>query len=203
MKEEKREIKAIIFDIGEVLYNENIDKNNKDLRKFTTYNDFAKLRKKYIKLVQTNKISSDKYFEKISKRLKLNKKDFMNAYIKARKESIILNSSVEKTIKKLKKNYLIGCLTNITPINHKLRLKKQVYAHFKLKLISCIEGLRKPDIRFYRLILKRTNLLPSQIIFIDNENLMLLPAKKLGMHTILFKNNLQLIKDLRKLGVKI
>jgi epoxide hydrolase-like predicted phosphatase len=196
-------IKAIFFDIGGVLYNENISKNNKNLKKFTNYYDFLKFRKRYIQLAQTNKISSDEYFCLISKKLNIDKDYFMNSYLQARKESIILNKSVEKIIKKLKKSYLIGTLTNITSFNHKLRLKKKVYQHFKLKLISCKECLRKPDIKFYKLIIKKTKLLPEQVIFIDDEKEMLLPAKKLGINTILFKNSSQLKNNLKNFGIKI
>jgi len=98
---------------------------------------------------------------------------------------------------------LIGTLTNIILFNHKLRLKKKSYKQFKIRLISCKEGLRKPDIRFYRLMIKRAKVSPETIVFIDDEEKMLIPAKKLGINTILFKNNKQLIKDLKKLEVEI
>lgn len=203
MKKQKKEIRAIIFDIGEVLYKENISKNNKYLKKYKNYyNRFLIHRKKYIHLAQTNKISPDKYFELISKGLGINKKLFMKSYIKARSDSIKINRVVERILIRLKKNYIIGTLTNITTINHRLRIKKKVYKNFNIKFISCIEGLRKPDTRFYKLMIKRTKFHPNEIIYIDNEKEFLIPAKKLGINTILYKNSKQLIKDLKKLGVK-
>jgi len=206
MKQEKKEIKAIFFDIGGVLYNESVSSKNKKNfeKKFEIpFSSYQKVVWKYVPSAQENKISMDTYFQRISNKLKLNKKDLMDNYKKTRKKSLNLNKDVENTLIKLKKNYLLGTLTNIISINHRLRLKKKVYKHFKIKLISCKEGLRKPDVRFYKLMIQRSKVSPKQIIFIDDEEKLLLPAKQLGINTILFKTNKQLIQDLKKLGVKI
>lgn len=206
MKEQKKEIKAIFFDIGGVLYDESPNKEDKKefKKKFNvSYSKYREVVKNYIANAQTNQISSKKYFHLVSKNLNLDDKEFTNYYKKRRTKTINIKKEVEKTIIGLKKNYLLGTLTNIIPINHQLRLKNNVYKHFKIKLISCKEGLRKPDPKFYRLMIKRTKLNPNQIIFIDDEEKLLFPAKKLGINNILFKTNKQLVADLRKLGVKI
>ena len=39
------------------------------------------------------------------------------------------------------------------------------------------------------------------ILFVDNREWNLIPARKLGMKTILFENNKQLAKDLRELHI--
>ena len=44
-------------------------------------------------------------------------------------------------------------------------------------------------------MLKKLKLRPGQCLFIDNQEWNLRPAKKLKMHTILFKNNKQLFKE--------
>ena len=44
---------------------------------------------------------------------------------------------------------------------------------------------------------------PEECIFIDDLKETLKPARKLGMKTILFRNNKQLVRDLRKFNIKI
>lgn len=202
----KNEIKAIVFDIGGVLYDESInDYLNKTLTKKlkVNLNDLRNARKKYLKKAQTGELGELTYPKLIAKELNIDEKKFINLFKIGRKRSIKLKKDVEKTLLKLKKNYTIATLTNITTINHKLRLQKNAYKHFKIKLISCNEGLCKPDPEFYKLLIKKLKLSPEQIVFIDDDAKLLIPAKKLGIKTILFKNNNQLIKDLRKFGVEV
>ena len=45
------------------------------------------------------------------------------------------------------------------------------------------------------------NVKADEILFIDNRDYNLEPARKLGIKTILFENNKQLGKELRKYGV--
>ena len=68
-------------------------------------------------------------------------------------------------------------------------------------VVSCDVGLRKPDIKIYRLILKRFGLKAKEVLFIDNQKWNLVPAKKLGMKVLLFKENKKTIKDIKKLGL--
>jgi putative hydrolase of the HAD superfamily len=55
--------------------------------------------------------------------------------------------------------------------------------------------MRKPNPRIYKLLIKKMKLVPSEIIFIDNQIWNINPAKKIGMQTILFKNNKQLFEN--------
>ena len=205
-KKSKKEIKVIIFDIGGVLLQSSYHKVIKRLAKI--YNlDAEKLFKiiiKYSKQIQTGKISLKKYYQSISKELNLkNPKElaFIWNFLIGKKFKI--NSGVEKIIKNLRKKYLVGTLTNVSKNHEIVRVKKKAYRHFKIKLTSLDHGLMKPDIRFYELLIKKLKVCPEKIIFIDNHEENLIPAKKLSIKTILFKNNRQLIKDLKKFGVKI
>ena len=60
-------------------------------------------------------------------------------------------------------------------------------------------GLMKPDPRFYRLALKIIDARPEDCILLDNEEKNIETAKKLGMHAILYKNNIQTKKEMKKL----
>ena len=64
-------------------------------------------------------------------------------------------------------------------------------------------GSRKPEPEIFTKVLKIIKMKPEETVFIDDVQKFLDGAKSVGMHTILFKNRVQLIRDLKKLNVKI
>ena len=202
----KQEIKAIIFDIGGILYKEYAGEFHKKIAKVFNINNkkLDKIRDKYAKQAHLGKLSQEKYLTLIAKDMKIKETSiFINTWKKLEEKEVKMKKDVKKTIKKLSRNYLIVAFTNTTKNHEKIRKKKKIYQYFKLKLSSTKEKLAKPEQKFYKLLLKKVKLATSEIIFIDDEKINLIPAKKLGINTILFKNNKQLIKDLKKQGVKI
>ncbi len=198
------EIKAIILDIGGILVKESREDHRALLCKRMKINEekFHKIAKKHSQKASIGKISAYEYPRLIAKELNINPKKFNKVWLECRDELFGINKQTEKLILKLKNNYVIGTLTNITKTNDQIRRKYNIYNHFKIKIISNKAGFAKPDQRIYTLLIKKLNLEPSQIIFVDDYKKCLVPAKKLGIKTILFKNNKQLIQDLKKLGVK-
>ena len=65
---------------------------------------------------------------------------------------------------------------------------------------SCNFRTLKPEEQLYRIMLEQTAAAPEETVFIDNNQANLEPAIRLGMQTILFKDNNQLESDLRKLA---
>ncbi|MBU3913765.1 MAG: HAD family phosphatase [Nanoarchaeota archaeon] len=197
-------IKAIIFDIGGVviklrngqIYTSLCKEFNLD------YGEFAKIRKKYHKIVQTGKISFSKYTTFLSRDLKVDKNKFRRLWLTFTKA--ILKKEVVRTIIKLKKNYILCTLTNVISVNDTMRNKGNLLHskfHFKFNSYEC--GFAKPDIRFYKMVLKKLKILAKEIVFIDDDAKNLVPARKLGMKTILFRDNYQLIKELKSFGVRV
>lgn len=74
--------------------------------------------------------------------------------------------------------------------------------HFDGGVFSHLLGTRKPDVKMYTAVLEKTSSQPSQCVFIDNKEVNLAPARKLGMQAILFKDPAQLTEDLQKLELK-
>lgn len=64
---------------------------------------------------------------------------------------------------------------------------------------SCYMGIRKPNPKFYRHILKFMKCNASNAIFIDNKKENVIAARKLGILSIQFRNADSLVDDLRKL----
>jgi len=198
-------IKAIFFDIGGVLAIENRSKQYDDLSNIMNFNlnEFQNIRNDKVKLFSEGKISERMYLNIFAKHFNLDINKLRYEWVRLAKKNYRINKKVENTIKKLGKNYILGTLTNIIPLHHNVRKLDDPYKYFKINLLSFEQGLSKPDINFYKLITKISKLKPEEIIFVDDYEYYLEPAKKLGMKTILFTDNKDLVNSLRKLGVKI
>lgn len=90
------------------------------------------------------------------------------------------------TLEKLSQNFRLGIISNFTG-NLEIILKKyQLRQYFEHVLDSYHIGFSKPDIRIFEEALKRFALPASSCLFIgDNNERDILPAKRLGMKTVL------------------
>lgn len=81
------------------------------------------------------------------------------------------------------------------------RTKEQEKYHFNKitdQIIYSHEvGLAKPDKRIYELTCKRVNVRPEEIIFVDDAEPNIVTALEYGIHGILFRNNGQVIADIQ------
>jgi epoxide hydrolase-like predicted phosphatase len=73
------------------------------------------------------------------------------------------------------------------------------YEGFDAELLSCEVGVRKPDPAIYGLAVQVAKCLPAECIFIDDKEKNLLPARNLGMTTILAVDTDQVRRDLLNL----
>jgi len=198
----KEEIKAVIFDVGGVLY----------LGKKDYYLHVQKkLKLNPEEWKNLNKISFRKSWSKgkrveeglgrASKKLGIKKSELKMIWENSLRENYRLNTGLLSIVKKLRKNYKTALLSNQWKITHKVMINKNILKIFDVSVFSHIVKSKKPEKKIYLITLKRLKLKPKECIFVDDQEITLKPAKKLGMKTILYKNNLQLIKDLKKHGV--
>jgi putative hydrolase of the HAD superfamily len=116
-------------------------------------------------------------------------KEFMN------KRNDVLDHSKAKlypdalpVIKKVKSKYSIATLANVhDTIFHKKTLNKTgLIKYFHFHVDSDSAGIRKPDIRIFKLVLNHFKIKPSEAIMIgDTPTSDIWGAKRLGIHTIL------------------
>ncbi|OIO41237.1 hypothetical protein AUJ61_00365 [Candidatus Pacearchaeota archaeon CG1_02_30_18] len=206
MGENFKMIKAIIFDIGEVLL---IEKNrkieNKLVKKFSLNRDrFRETKFKYLNKSLIRK-KEDFWFEKkIAKKFELDPKEFINHWQELKKRNFKINKEILEIIQKLdKKRYLIWSLTDVNYSHDLIRKSLGVYDFFKSNIKSINLNTRKPLKKIYKILLKKLGHKPEEIVFIDDMKINLEVPKNFGVKTILFKNAAQLKKDLNKFGVKI
>ncbi|MBR9704195.1 HAD-IA family hydrolase [Candidatus Pacearchaeota archaeon] len=203
---QKKEIKAVISDIGGVMVlGDNMKTHYLPLIKSLKIDniEFFKTYEKYVDKASRGKMTAKQMISFMANDLKINKEKLLKNWIKFKKKSVKKNYELEKIYKNLKKNYVLGSMSGVLDLHYQLFNEKYIYNIFKFNIYSFKVGWNKPDLQIYKLLLKKLKLSPKEVLFIDDNPICLTPAKKLKINTIQFKNNKQLIKDLKKFNIKI
>lgn len=79
-----------------------------------------------------------------------------------------------------------------------LQEKYNLYDIFDGVILSCNTGMRKPNPEIYKLLMNKFKIKPEESLYIDNMKKYLLPAKRLGFKTLLFKSPDELKQNLAK-----
>ncbi|VVB78143.1 Glyceraldehyde 3-phosphate phosphatase [uncultured archaeon] len=209
-------IRAIIFDVGGVLslgryvrhgsrghhlmsvHHSMADFFNIDLDSW-----FDAIDSVYSKSIE-GKISRKKALFVMSNNLKTTPEKLERLFLLAYKKHFTKNKELYKVAYKLKsKGYRIGILSDQWYLSKEALVKKEYILGFNPVFVSCDIGMRKPSIKLYKHLIKKLNLKPAEIIFIDNREWNLKPARKMGIKTILFHSNSQVIRDMKKFGVTL
>jgi len=207
-------VKSIIFDIGGVL---ELGRSSKYLKNHSSLGVHEYASKElnlsldqYFDSIDTTyamaiegQISENESIRILSLNFKINKKKLLKLYKKAYEKNFKTNKELYKFAFKLKKQgYKIAILSDQWYLSKKAVVKEKYAKKFNAVVVSCDVGMRKPNPKIYKLVLKKLNLHAKNCIFIDNQPWNIKPAKKLGMKTILFKDNKQVFNQLEKLGVR-
>jgi len=115
-----------------------------------------------------------------------------------------LNQNVIELIKKLKVKYQIILFSdNFDILSEKLRQDREFINLFHRVFFSNEIGLIKQSPGSFEYVLKEIHKQGEECVFIDDKENNLLPAKKLGISTLQYKNYDKLETDLMFLGVQI
>ncbi len=114
------------------------------------------------------------------------------------------NEGMEKILMRLKKRYPLFVISNTNDMHFEyIRAQFPILRHFERLFPSHKVGARKPDALIYQRVLKAIKYKPEQTVFVDDVPKFVRGARKVGMHAIRFRSNDQLVRDLKKLGVKL
>ena len=199
-------IKAIIFDIGGILDKGKPEEHWAELCKSLNLDieKFQAARQKYKYLARIGKLSTKKHISNIAKEVGLKYRDLFSNWLRTKRENMKIDKEIKNLIKNLKKKgYKVGTVSNTIKLHYQVRLENKAYNLLDFSVISFKEGVDKPNLKIYQKALNKLKLPPEEIVFIDDYERNLKPAADLGMKTILFKNNKQLVRDLRKFGVAV
>ncbi|MBC8508174.1 MAG: HAD family phosphatase [Anaerolineales bacterium] len=103
-------------------------------------------------------------------------------------------------IRSLRKNYISALLSNAWNDLRAVITERWNFADaFDTMIISGEEGVMKPAARIYQIALDRTQVAPSEAVFIDDFAHNIEGAKAVGMHVIQFISVEQTLNDLKEL----
>ncbi|MFC1920802.1 HAD family hydrolase [Chloroflexota bacterium] len=81
-----------------------------------------------------------------------------------------------------------GLISNSTPIVTEIWPETPFPPHFDTAVFSCTEGIKKPDMRIYRLALERLRIKPEDCLYIgDGDSNELTGAGETGMYPVLIR----------------
>ncbi|MEM6699585.1 MAG: HAD family phosphatase [Bacteroidota bacterium] len=99
-------------------------------------------------------------------------------------------------------NYKIYALTNWSSETYPIAQGLYEFlGWFEGVLVSGAEKMKKPDPKFYQLMLDRFDIDPSTTLFTDDNSRNVKAARKMGIPTIHFQNPEQLKKEMKERGV--
>jgi HAD superfamily hydrolase (TIGR01509 family) len=104
-------------------------------------------------------------------------------------------------INKLKQNYRLAILSNSDLLNSTKYTSLGWYSSFDPLILSHELHILKPDKKIYEIALGQLNLPGNECLFIDDQERVLVPARDLGMDTILYKSIDQLKAELKTRGI--
>lgn len=116
---------------------------------------------------------------------------------------IARNTSLLTDIKKLRKTYKTGLLSNVGIGFWKRFTQAEVEEYFDDTVLSYQVGLVKPDTKIFELAANRLGVAISECLFLDDDPRNTAGARQAGMHAITYKWGMDLAEPLKKLGVTL
>ncbi|MCK5416816.1 HAD-IA family hydrolase, partial [Candidatus Parcubacteria bacterium] len=208
-------IKALIFDIGGVLFL--AKKNGKEKNLLSSFReaclllgnfgiDASMFLEELISIYRQSSvgnISKEETMNLMSNVLKISPKEVERLFKNVYSNNTIENNELYNYVLDLKKdNYKIGILSNQFHLSKDVLVPNKYYKNFDALEISSDDKLKKPDEKAFILILEKLKVKPEESIFVDDKQENLDVAEKLKMKTIIFKNNTQFFSRLKELGIK-
>lgn len=195
-------IKAILFDYYGVISMVKVTGAGfvpRMAKAFSTDIDTAqKIRETYWRDLQTGELSEEKFWQSVEhdlgKQLTTKQKDIWSSDEERSPNPEILDFA--KWLRE--RGFMTGVFSNVMPHSLRALRKESVYDGFDPVLFSCEIGMVKPEMDFYQLALDRLNLPAQEVLFIDDQERNLSPARVLHMQTVLATDPKQIIHDVKK-----
>jgi putative hydrolase of the HAD superfamily len=113
-----------------------------------------------------------------------------------------LRPEMVEALKRIKAQFKTGCITNNLPANAigsmtgRSLYVAEVMVLFDHVIESAKIGLRKPDLRIYKMMVETLKVDPKACVYLDDLGVNLKPAREMGMTTIKVASGAQAIAEL-------
>ena len=197
-------IKTILFDIGGVILYAEDSLNNVFEQWGKEYGlsegKAVEFHNIYIDRMLVGKISAAKFFSLFKKKFKL-KGDVKKSWMRIALKDVRLNKELLRITDKLRNQYNLALLSNVTETRVAIDEYFDMYSHFDKKFLSYKLKLAKPSKNIYQHVLKALKVKPDEVLFIDDKEANLKTARALGIKCIQFNNNAQLVTEFKRIGL--
>lgn len=102
-----------------------------------------------------------------------------------------------------KKGFVTALFSNVTGHQAKVIAKTGYYDYFEPLFLSHELKVEKPELKAYKLVLKKLSLPAQECLFIDDKSENVEAAIQIGMDGIRFESPSQLVEELQKRGIKV
>ena len=199
----KSKIKAIVFDIGGVLA---LDAPKNFLGELLIKRDIPIQEsltawRKYWPQFKLGNISEDEFWKGFVDELLIKERpeDLINEFKDMMRLFLVPIDDVFAYAKELKAKFRVGVISNnsrewIAYLQEHYEIDKD----FEPKIYSYELHAVKPEKKVYEVMMTKLGVKPEEVVFVDNHERNLEPAKEMGMHVILFKDINQLKSELQK-----
>ena len=198
-------VKCIIFDMGDVLVNNNPRKACSRISRYcpAEVDEVWFAPKGMHKLMDTGKLTKRQLYQAAVRNLRLyglSQKKFEEIYA----DIFSNNIPVQRIARLLRKRYRLILLSNTDPIHFEHEKRKfPILKIFSAHVLSYKVGYVKPHRRIFEAALKASGCPASECIFIDDKAHNVAGARKLGMRTIRYRSPQQLRSELKRMGIKL
>lgn len=203
------EIKAVIFDLGNVLVDFDHRIAARRISRFCdkSAEEIYKLffDSRLTGLFEEGKVSPEDFFRQVKETLNLNL-DYDN-FLFVWNEVFFLtarNRQVYELAKALRGRYKTALISNANVLHYE-HVKKYfpILDAFDHISVSYEIGVRKPDPLIYQKTMEALGVSADEVFYTDDREDLIQEAKSLGIHAFLFKDALRLSQDLRDSGVDL
>ncbi|HSH18708.1 MAG TPA: HAD-IA family hydrolase [Candidatus Saccharimonadales bacterium] len=192
-------IQGIYFDYGGVLSPGGITKISKEVpaKYFGIKVDEIDVEDIDTRL-QAGDISLGEYFDLTSRRYGKGQPPLQEDTYVEMADIFVKNEKVYGMAARIRESgILTGILSNVTFINSTLLRARGYYDGFDPIVLSCDTGVRKPEMPIYIAALSKAGMPADEVLFVDDKETCLEPARMLGMQVMLAMNEIQVVDTLR------
>jgi putative hydrolase of the HAD superfamily len=189
-------IRALVFDIGGVFFPWPAEEYFTEWGKRLGVDGARLWHGPDIEAANLGGITAEEYSRRCAARL-----DVQEAAVHALMEHAFAGEVNEEMVAfayRLRPRYRLAALTNTWSFGRAL-IERKLPGLFDLVVSSAEEGVRKPTARIYEILLERLGAAPGEVVFVDDVEENLTPARALGMRCVRFASTAQTAEELAKM----
>ncbi len=201
-------IQAIIFDLGEVVFNCSFDRTFEYWATLTGENADA-LKQRFVfgdlfEAFERNDISPDEFRQDAARQLgcDISEEDFAKGWNAIYMDAV---PGIDNLLNKLRQQYKLVALTNTNSVHATVWTGRyaELFVHFDKIFSSHEMRVRKPEAAAFRMVLDYLQLPAGEVLFLDDKEEYLAGAQRLGIETIQVTSFGQMVSDMEMKGVGV